>query len=202
MKEIYLLRHGQTAFNVEKRVQGKGVNSSLDEVGTAQGRAFFEYYRNHGFDLIITSSLNRTKETVRHFIEELNIPQQAFEELDEISWGIYEGQPASEEMHREHKNVITHWSHGNYDARISEGESALEMQSRLHKFLSHLITLPQKRLLICTHGGTLAFLMTIFQELPLSRMPEFKHRNTGLCKFHFDGTQFHLELRDDLSHLE
>jgi probable phosphoglycerate mutase len=202
MKEIFLVRHGQTAYNVEKRVQGKGVNSSLDETGRLQAEAFYKHYKNHGFELVISSSLKRTQETVQNFIDELKIPQLILEDLDEISWGIYEGQPASEEMHREHKNVITHWSNGVYDARISEGESALEMQTRLHRFAHQLMAMPEKKILICTHGGTLAFLMTVLQQEPLSNMPTYKHSNTGLCKFRFDGAAFHLEIRNDLRHLE
>lgn len=201
MKEIYLLRHGQTLYNVQKRVQGKGVNSSLDEVGKAQGMAFFESYKTTPFELVITSTLNRTIETVKPFIE-LGIPHLQFEDLDEISWGIYEGQEATEELHREHKQLITYWGDGIYEARISEGESALEMQERLHRFVRQLLARSEKKILVCTHGGCLSFLMTILQQEPLSAMPQYKHHNTGLCKFDFDGERFHLQLRDDVSHLD
>ena len=200
MKEIYILRHGQTLYNVQKRVQGKGINSSLNDVGQEQGMAFFEAYKDVPFEVVITSSLNRTIETVSPFID-LGIPHLQFEELDEISWGVYEGQEATEELHREHKQLITHWGNGIYEARITEGESALEMQARLHRFVHQLIARPEKKILVCTHGGSLAFLMTILQQEPLSKMPQYKHHNTGLCKFHFNGEGFELQIQDDISHL-
>lgn len=202
MKEIYLIRHGQTDYNVEKRVQGKGIDASLNETGIYQGDAFYNYYRNHGFDLVISSSLKRTMETVRQFIDEKNIPYFRTDEIDEISWGIYEGQPATEEMQKEHRLVLDHWQNGFYDAKIKEGESALELEQRLQKFIVALQNRPEKKILICSHGGTLAFLMTLLQEQALSMMPNYKHSNTGLCKFIYDGQKFHLSALDDLKHLE
>ncbi len=200
MKEIYLIRHGQTLYNVQKRVQGRGVDSSLDEIGGQQAQAFFEHYKQQPFELVITSSLKRTIETVSPFLD-LGIAHWPSEDLDEISWGIYEGQLSSEEMHQEYKRVLTRWGQGIYEARISEGETALEIQTRLHRFLRQLLLRPEKNILICTHGGSLAFLMTMLQGQPLSAMTQYKHQNTGLCKFSFDGERFMLQMRDDTRHL-
>lgn len=202
MKELYFIRHGETIYNVEKRVQGKGVNSSLNEKGKLQAKAFYNYYNNLAFDLVITSSLNRTKETVADFIYEKKLTHLEFDILDEISWGKYEGKQASEELYREHRNVLEEWSNANYDARIEGGESAAEMEERLRLFLQILPTFTENKILICTHGATLAFLMTILQNQPLSEMPRYKHNNTGLCKYIYDGSNYSLQLQDDLKHLE
>ena len=201
MKELYFIRHGETIYNVEKRVQGKGVDSSLNENGRLQARAFYNYYKNQGFELVISSSLNRTKETVSDFIIQNKLKHLEFDMLDEISWGVYEGKQASEDLYREHRNVLEEWGKANYDARIEGGESAAEMNERLRSFLKVLPTFVENKILICTHGATLAFLMTILQNQPLSEMPRYKHNNTGLCKFHFDGKNYSLQLQDDLTHL-
>jgi probable phosphoglycerate mutase len=202
MKEIYIIRHGETLYNVERRVQGRGVNSSLNEKGRQQARAFFELYKNHNFELLITSSLNRSKETVVDFIQQHNTKHLSYDYLDEISWGIYEGKEASEDLHAEHKRVLSEWSNANYDAKIEGGESAFEMQNRLFKFLELLPSFPERKILICTHGATLGFLMTMLQNEPLSLMPNYKYHNTGLCKFIYDGENFNLLLNNDLEHLD
>jgi probable phosphoglycerate mutase len=202
MKELYFIRHGETIYNVEKRVQGKGVNSSLNEKGRLQAKAFYNYYKDLAFDLVITSSLNRTKETIEDFIQQNNLKHIEFDALDEISWGIYEGKQASEALYRDHQNVLTEWANANYDARIEGGESAAEMSQRLRLFLNTIPTFSENKILICTHGATLAFIMTILQNQPLSEMPAYKHRNTGLCKFLFDGSNYSLQLQDDLKHLD
>jgi broad specificity phosphatase PhoE len=200
-KEIYLIRHGRTLYNLQKRVQGRGIDSSLDPLGIAQGQAFYEHYQQQPFELIFTSSLKRTKETVSPFIQE-GITHIEMPELDEISWGIYEGKESNEEMHAEYKRVRSSWAAGNYHARIEEGESAKEMVDRLHLFVNQLKKRAEEKILVCTHGGSMAFLMTILQEQPISEMVQYRHRNTGLCHFHFDGSNFQLKLQDDIKHLE
>ena len=76
------------------------------------------------------------------------------------------------------------------------------MGERIGRFTNYLKTLEHKNVLVCTHGGCLAYLMAILQEQPLSAMPSYKHHNTGLCLFSFDGQRFHLEKQDDTTHLK
>ena len=149
MKELYIIRHGQTLFNVERRVQGRGVNSSLNDTGLSQSRAFFEFYKNHNFDLVISSFLKRTYETVEPFIEVSNINHLSFSEIDEISWGDYEGKPADENLIREHAQLLTEWKNENYNAKLSNGESAAEMQIRLLRFIDIVKDLFYQKILIC-----------------------------------------------------
>src|SRR6476620_6558348 len=89
-KELYIIRHGQTEHNAKGIVQGRGVNLSLNEKGRKQADAFFKAYKHVPFDMIYTSSLTRAQESVEQF-KNLGIPNQAFAELDEISWGDFEG---------------------------------------------------------------------------------------------------------------
>ena len=92
MKHIYLIRHGQTAYNQQSVIQGSGIDSDLNELGHAQARAFFEAYKHIEFDAIYTSKLKRTIQSVQPFID-LNIKHEAHLALNEISWGTKEGQP-------------------------------------------------------------------------------------------------------------
>ncbi|HPH47050.1 MAG TPA: histidine phosphatase family protein, partial [Chryseolinea sp.] len=90
-KKIYIVRHGQTDFNLNNIVQGSGVNSSLNDRGRAQGQAFFDTYKDIQFDKIYTSALVRTKESIQKFID-LGIPFESLSGLNEISWGTKEGE--------------------------------------------------------------------------------------------------------------
>jgi len=71
-KKIYIVRHGQTDFNLNGIVQGSGVDSSLNEHGRAQANAFFQQYGAVKFDAIYTSVLKRTIESVETFIQQGN----------------------------------------------------------------------------------------------------------------------------------
>ncbi|MFN3940868.1 MAG: histidine phosphatase family protein, partial [Chitinophagales bacterium] len=99
IKEIYLIRHGETDFNRKGIVQGKGVDSVLNENGIAQSQLFFEAYKQVGFDKIYVSNLKRTFQTVAPFAK-LQIPVIPHAGLDEISWGVHEGQKDGDSFRR------------------------------------------------------------------------------------------------------
>ncbi|MBL4650549.1 MAG: histidine phosphatase family protein [Aureispira sp.] len=198
--EIYIYRHGQTLYNTKGIVQGRGVDSSLNETGMAQSQAFFEAYKTIPFDRLITSTLKRTKETAQLF-EALEIPTERRSDLDEIGWGEWEGKKADKPMHDAYLGLLKAWADGDSEKSLVGGDSAQEMGNRLGIFVAYLKTLNDQKVLVCTHGGCLAYLMAILQGQPLSAMPQYKHHNTGLCIFEYDGTNFHLKLQDDISHL-
>jgi broad specificity phosphatase PhoE len=201
MMNVYLYRHGQTLFNTKGIVQGRGVDSSLNEKGLQQADDFFQFYKEIPFDLLLTSTLKRTIETAKPF-EDSGIPVERFTDLEEIDWGIYEGKPADEQMHSAYLGLLKSWSDGNYDDCMENGDSAAQMGERLNRVVNYIKTLKHKNILICTHGGCMAYLMTILQDLPLSDMPKFRHHNTGLCLFEYNGKQFHLKKQDDIAHLK
>jgi bisphosphoglycerate-dependent phosphoglycerate mutase len=54
-KKIYIIRHGQTDFNKNGIVQGAGVDSSLNETGRQQAKAFYDKYKGEGFEKVYVS---------------------------------------------------------------------------------------------------------------------------------------------------
>ncbi len=68
-KKIYIVRHGQTDYNLEGIVQGRSINADLNETGRAQAESFYQAYKNQKFDRIITSSLKRTHQSVQKFLQ-------------------------------------------------------------------------------------------------------------------------------------
>lgn len=104
MSTLYLLRHGQTAFNLEKRVQGRS-DSPLTELGMAQAHAAAFWFVREGvhFDRLCTSPLGRaraTLETVRADLLDAGVGDlPAIESIDglmERSYGIFEAGPAAD----------------------------------------------------------------------------------------------------------
>ena len=149
-KTIYFIRHGETDFNQKGIIQGSGVDSDLNEKGREQAQAFFDYYKNVDFDLLICSALKRSYQTIAPFIE-LGIPLKRFAEINEMNWGIFEGKPHSPEMKAIYADMISQWGTGNFDARIEAGESARELSDRLIAFLEVLKKMPEKKKLETLH---------------------------------------------------
>lgn len=200
-KTIYIVRHGQTDFNKMGIVQGSGVDSSLNETGWQQARAFYEKYKNENFDAVLTSTLVRTHETMSPFIE-AGLPWEQFPEINEISWGAHEGKKGTPAMKEEFLNLLAAWEQGQYDARIAGGESAQDMYDRLSIFVDQLKRRPEERLLVCSHGRAMRCLMTVLQNDPVSQMKDYDHANTGLYLVDYTPDIFKFLLQNDVSHLD
>jgi probable phosphoglycerate mutase len=201
MKQLYIIRHGETDFNKQGIVQGSGVNSSLNEVGRAQALLFFQKYRDIKFDYVYTSTLKRTHETAQHVINQGGT-WRVRGELREIGWGIHEGQKATKASAKEYKALIEAWRSGDFNARLEDGESIAEVKSRLEKFLEEIKKTDFDKVLICSHGRTLRCLMCLLKKEHLREMDKYSHRNTSLSIVNLIEDEFEIILHDDVSHLE
>lgn len=201
MKNIFIIRHGETELNRKGIVQGSGVDTHLNELGQKQAQSFFARYHAEPFEVVLTSALRRTHQTVQGFIE-MGIPWEQWAEINEISWGIHEGKVNTPQMHQEYTTMTNAWQKGDYTAKINGGESAQELANRIQLFVEHLKGRAEKNILVCSHGRAMRCLMCLLREMPLYKMDHFKHANTGLYKVLFDGNVFHFELNNNLSHLE
>ncbi len=201
MKELYIIRHGETDFNRQGIVQGSGVNSSLNENGRLQALKFFQKYKNIPFDYVYTSTLKRTQESVQHFINQ-GITWRVRGELREIGWGIHEGKKATKESAEQYKDLINKWKNGNLEAKLEKGESAASMVSRLNKFITEIKNTDFNRALICSHGRTLRCLMCLLNNDDLREMENYHHWNTSLYIVELKDDIFKIRLRNDLTHLE
>ena len=67
-KKIYIIRHGETEYNKLKMMQGRSIDLSLNETGKNQSNSFFDFYKNIQFDLLISSELKRSQESIEKLI--------------------------------------------------------------------------------------------------------------------------------------
>lgn len=200
-KKIYLIRHGETDYNRRRIVQGSGVDTSLNELGRQQAAAFYQHYQHVPFEVVLTSRLKRTHETVAPFLMEKKLPWEQFAEINEMNWGRHEGTAYDPALHRYFQEVMDAWDAGNYHVPFADGESALTLAERMQPFVQLLRDRPEQHILVCSHGRALRCLLCLLQELPLSKMSAYAHSNTGLYLVEYDGIQFQLQQSNDTRHL-
>lgn len=198
---LYILRHGETEFNRLGIVQGSGVDSDLNETGRAQAKAFYEAYQHIDFELIITSKLKRTHQTVAGFLEH-KTPWLQDADINEICWGEHEGLTPNKVRLTQFQNMLQAWINGNLDARVPGGESANQLAERLQRFIEKLKKRPEKRILIATHGRTMRCLVTLLKGIGQTEMETVPHVNTGCYVAHYQDGTFVFELENDVSHLD
>ncbi len=96
---IYLVRHGQTVFNAEGRLQGH-VDSPLTEVGQAQarrvGQLMKQLIREPAGWRLVSSPLMRAQATASAISEALGLPIETHPELIEVSFGVWDGRLRSD----------------------------------------------------------------------------------------------------------
>jgi len=201
-KTLYIVRHGQTDLNKQGIVQGRGRDTDLNDEGRRQANQFYAAYKHIPFDKIYISELKRTQQSIQQFID-LGIPYQKLAGLDELAWGIHEGQPATPETKSAFLDLMRDWLNGKLDAKFEGGESPNEVKERQLEALEIIMSHPEeKNVLICMHGRALRLLMCILTERPLSEMDTFPHQNLVLYKVIYDDSKFEIVDFNNAIHLK
>lgn len=202
---LYFVRHGETEYNRRGIVQGRGIDSTLNENGREQAEALAERLRDRSFSAIYASPLRRTRQTAAILAQHhQHTPVQYLADLEEMAWGIYEGEPPSEERDRVLDAMKQRWRQGAYDEPIEGGESIRAVQQRALRAVDHITAQEQgSNVLIVTHGRFLrVVLASILDEYGLSKMHELPHSNTAVNRIEYRGDRFSADLLNCTAHLE
>ncbi|HZZ31571.1 MAG TPA: histidine phosphatase family protein [Phenylobacterium sp.] len=164
---IYLVRHGETEFNRERRIQGH-VDSPLTALGVRQagavGRLLAELIREPAGWRIVSSPLGRARATAEVVSRTLGgLPVEFDERLKEMSWGSHDGRLRAE-VEAEHPETFgkTGWA---FDA-TTDGESYETVQSRIGDWLAELPPEPDRRIIVVSHGISGRVLRGLYANLP------------------------------------
>ena len=179
------LRHGESVGNAEERFQGQS-DFPLTESGRAQARAVAERWLRDEirFDLAVTSSLARAKETAEIIAGVLNIPLEVDPIWIERDNGELSGLTRGEVEERYPRPEF----YTPYDAFGESGEGDWELYLRAGKAVHELIKRPAGRYLIVTHGGLLNKVMYAILGIQVqanSNGPSFRFENTGFATFQY-----------------
>ena len=198
-KEIFIIRHGETDFNKMGRVQGQMMDEPINATGREQASAFYKMYGQEGFDFIYTSRLIRTKQTVAPFLTG-DIPVKSMYELDEFSWGWFEGQ-RFEEFGDEYTRLVAAWKSGDYAAAPPLGDAPARVAKRLERAWAAIQANPAQKILVCTHGRAMRLLMCIIFDKAYAEMDSFPHENLSLYRIKLQAGQVRLVAANDRTHL-
>lgn len=162
---LVLVRHGESAWNELKLVQGQNNESNLNERGREQAHEAALTLRGQEFDAIVSSDLARTLETAQIVARELELSITTTSALRERSFGDFEGRPLKEltpSLSGIENHVVV-----DDRAHPTNGESLQDLWRRVGNFADSLDEQRRdERLLLVTHGGTIHALRAHFTGEP------------------------------------
>ncbi|MCS5634073.1 MAG: histidine phosphatase family protein [SAR324 cluster bacterium] len=198
--EIILIRHGETEWNSQKRMQGHS-NSDLSSVGQAQIQALGQWMKNVPFDLIYSSDSLRAKQTAEAITQFSGHELQFDQRLREKNLGVFEGL-TSEEARERHPEVFRLFKTAGSKYVIDEGESTQQLQDRALEIVNEIrIKHPEERVLLVTHGGFIRVVMKHSLGLSLETPTRFLIRNTGVFRLVWED-KWLVSQMGGVSHLE
>ncbi|ALF11160.1 histidine phosphatase family protein [Parageobacillus thermoglucosidasius] len=202
MVTLYLTRHGETEWNVKKRMQG-WQDSPLTEKGRQDAVRLGKRLETVDLAAIYTSTSGRALETAQLIRGERLIPVYAEEQLREIHLGDWEGK-THEEIKEMDPIAFDHfWNHPHlYTPR--RGERFIDVQNRAFAAIEQIIERHSEgNILIVTHGVVLKTVLARFKNTPLTELwaPPYMY-GASVTIVKTDGGKFELLLEGDVSHLE
>ena len=198
--EIILIRHGETEWNSQQRMQGHS-NSDLSSVGQAQIQALGQWMKNVPFDLIYSSDSLRAKQTAEAITQFSGHELQFDQRLREKNLGVFEGL-TSEEARERHPEVFRLFKTAGSKYVIDEGESTQQLQDRALEIVDEIrIKHPEEHVLLVTHGGFIRVVMKHSLGLSLETPTRFLINNTGVFRLVWED-KWIVSQMGGVSHLE
>ncbi|MFH5831560.1 histidine phosphatase family protein [Halalkalibaculum sp. DA3122] len=199
---LFIVRHGETEYNRLGRMQGRGIDKSLNKTGRRQAEATASYLEEFGIDLAVSSSLKRSIQTAQVAANRFQVELVSYRELDEINFGIFEGK-FSDEIQDDLEAVHRRWRNGEVDLAIEGGESPSQALSRVRGRMDSIIEEHAgKNILTVLHGRLIRILLSSWLGYGLERMHEIKHSNGSLNHLRWNGESFEIVCLDKTNHLE
>lgn len=157
--EILLVRHGQTEWNLLKKVQGKA-DIQLNKKGIKQAEYIRDFLKNEKIDLILCSPLKRAIQTAEIVNEGRNIRMIIDKRVSERDFGEFEG------MSNTDFDFNAFWSY-RQNLKYDKAENIKEFFKRVYDFLDSIKNeYAGKRILIVSHGGISIPVRCYFEGIP------------------------------------
>ena len=200
MGRFLIVRHGETAWNADGRIQGHS-NTALSEHGVQQARATASRLADVAIDAAYSSDLVRASETARILLEGRDTSLVQTAELRERYYGVFEGLTVDERRTR-HPDMFAASLVKDLDFAPAGGESARKTLDRMAAFVGgikekHL----EETVLLAGHGGSLRSLILAVMDLPPEATWKFVMANCSLTIIDTYWDNAVLRLYNDTSHL-
>lgn len=136
--KLYIIRHGQTAWNKEEVFRGTK-DVPLNEVGLKEAAALGSYLKSVPFDALYTSPLSRAAQTAQAVADAVGLTPVIEPNLIDLNFGVWQG-VSHKEVKEKYQELYNTWIATPEKARFPEGESLNDVLKRMDTLLDTLLT--------------------------------------------------------------
>lgn len=202
--EILLIRHGETAWNAERRLQGY-LDVPLNQHGQRQAEAMAAALADERLDAVFASDLQRARQTAQALANAHGLPVQTEPGLRERCYGAFEGL-LYDEIAAHFPAAHAAWQARDIDARFPAGRHAAEtLREFSQRALSVVERLAQspgcRRIAIVTHGGVLESVYRSVRDIGHLPVRDFEIPNAGINRLVRDGASWRIDSWAEVAHL-
>lgn len=200
MKRLFLVRHGQTKWNIEKRVQGN-TNTDLTEEGLNQAYKVSNRLKDYKVDYIYSSDLNRAYKTAEIIGKKLNVKINKLNGLREKNFGHWQGLTIDDIQSKFYEEHYI-WKTKPHNAKIEGAESLIQVQERVLSSINELKKKHKcKNVLLVSHGSTIKALILGILGIDISNYNKLTISNVGLTIIDFTEYSPIIRVLNDTSHI-
>lgn len=198
---VYLVRHGETTWNIERRYQG-ALDSPLSARGREQSRRTRDALREVPLRAVYSSPLARAVETARVIAEPHDLPVTPLEALHEIRVGQWEGLTVAE-IEANYAEAASRWYRAPHLAQIPGGETVPAMRARAEAAVEEIRRRHAGEAVgVVAHGGVNKTIILTVLGAPLSSYWRIRQHNGGITVLEWEGGQARVLILNATAHLE
>lgn len=198
---ICLVRHGETEWNAERRIQGQ-IDIGLNAIGQGQAAAAGRWLKGAGIAALYSSDLKRAWTTALAIGVALGLTPSAAPEMRERRYGVFEGLTYAEAREK-HPAGYAAFEGRNADYDFENGESLKAMYTRVTDKLQRIAAAhPGQNVVIVLHGGVLDVINRFVRGNSLETPRDFLIPNAGINWISVLDGHWHLETWGETAHLE
>lgn len=178
--KFYFIRHGQTDWNVAKKIQGK-TDIDLNAAGVIQAEKLGEDLCKRDYDIktVYTSKLKRAFKTAAIISQKLEVECVVLDGVEEVNLGLWEGLSWSE-VRENFPKEFSVWHENRGDTEPPQGESYREMLERVLIALRQLKEKNEGNVAVITHSAVIMALQSYINDTPFENMVQYKTANTSV----------------------
>ncbi|MBA2547610.1 MAG: histidine phosphatase family protein [Burkholderiaceae bacterium] len=201
--QLLLVRHGETAWNAEHRIQGH-LDIPLSPMGMLQAAQLADCLTDEPITAIFSSELSRAWLTAAPLAARLGLDVIAEPRLRERSFGIFEGLTLDEIAQR-HPTEFAHWRARDLAWRPDGGESGEQLIDRVLAAIADIAALHVgQRVVLVSHGGVLDVIYRSARALPWNARREHQMLNAAVNRLTATVSPLILAIESwsDIAHLQ